>query len=224
MDLHELTIFNLAKGNHKRAADGVCLMEAVAWMEGEKHSDKPECACPVIGRFAIGINDRLPDEWRQRLVPFIPRLVGTRSKIHERERAEFLAWQAIRVFAPLALDAAKLPFWAGKLRAFKGTLVEAQILARGARDAATAAAYAATAAAYAATAAAADAATAAATAAAYDAADAAVYAASATHASRLDQAHHIVDRFYELTGLQEGQAPDTEITEAAVCKMLEATA
>jgi len=170
MNLNDLTIFNLKAGAHKKAEQGLCLMEAVAWMEGEKHSDAPQCACPVIGAFARRINDSLPDAWRQKLVPFIPRLVGTRSKEHEQQRAEYLAWQAIRVFAPIALDAAKLPVWAEKLRAFKGTLVEAHLLAIEARKAA----------AYAAASAAADAA---ADAAAYAASAAAAYAAAYAAAS-----------------------------------------
>ena len=128
MDLNALTIFKLSYGSHKSAEDGVCLMEAVAWMEGEPHSDHPQCACPIIGNFAMRINDKMPDEWRQKLVPFIPRLVGTRSKEHELARAEYLTWQAIRVFVPFAMDIANLSVWAAKLREFKGTLVNVHTL------------------------------------------------------------------------------------------------
>ena len=139
MDLESLTIFKLDRGNHKGGPQtGLCLMEAVAWMEGEPHSDRPECACPVIGRFAMRINDAMPDDWRQKLVPFIPRLVGSRSPAHERERAKFLAWQAIRVFAPIWLDDAGLSQWAARMRGYTGDLAGAQILARQARSAASA--------------------------------------------------------------------------------------
>lgn len=140
MNFNDWTIFRLAPGKHETPADGLCLMEAVAWMEGEPHFDAPRCACPIVGIYARRINDLLPDEWRQKLVGFIPRIAGTRSQQHERARGEYLAWQAVRVFAPLALDAANLPVWAEKLRAFDGTLGEAGELLYSAKGAAQAAA------------------------------------------------------------------------------------
>lgn len=38
----------LKEGSHEARERGVCAMEAVAWLAGEKHSDAPRCACPVI--------------------------------------------------------------------------------------------------------------------------------------------------------------------------------
>ncbi len=35
-------------GKHATREKGVCLMEAVAWWQGEEHSDMPECVCSVI--------------------------------------------------------------------------------------------------------------------------------------------------------------------------------
>ena len=46
----------LANGGHKSADDGMCLMEAVAYVAGEPHSDSPACASPIlasIGRRAV---------------------------------------------------------------------------------------------------------------------------------------------------------------------------
>jgi hypothetical protein len=60
--------------------EGVCLMEAVAWVTGEEHSDQPECACPVLTSAAITFNDRASDYDRQALIPAIPALVGSRVK------------------------------------------------------------------------------------------------------------------------------------------------
>src|ERR1700680_1196735 len=41
----------LASGSHGDRSHGLCAMEVVAWLAGEKHSDHPECASPVIAAF-----------------------------------------------------------------------------------------------------------------------------------------------------------------------------
>lgn len=65
---------------HASFEDGACLMEAVAWVAGEPWSDKPRCACPVIGDFLRHFNDGLPDDRRTELLrPLVPLLVGSRS-------------------------------------------------------------------------------------------------------------------------------------------------
>jgi hypothetical protein len=94
---------DLRKGSHSSRERGVCAMEAAAWLAGEPHSDKPQCACSVIGAFVIAWNDALPtDEDRNRLLkPLIPRLIGTASTQAVRERRSYLAldW-LIRVQTP----------------------------------------------------------------------------------------------------------------------------
>jgi hypothetical protein len=97
-------------------------MEMVAFMERLPHSDSPPCTCPVIAAFVRGINDAMTDAERGRLLPYLPRLVATVSPAHEQARAEYLAWQAIKVFAPIALDAAFLHAHAKELREFDVTL------------------------------------------------------------------------------------------------------
>jgi hypothetical protein len=59
--------------------EGVCLMEAVAWVSGEEHSDEPQCACPQLTALGISINDSTDDAGRQALIPAIPALVGSRT-------------------------------------------------------------------------------------------------------------------------------------------------
>ena len=96
----------LAEGPHAKRADGVCLLEAVAWLAGEPHSDKPSCACPVIAAFGRTLNDHLPDAERQALVPYITKIVGSVSTPEvERKRAFIASDYAVRVFAPIALRA-----------------------------------------------------------------------------------------------------------------------
>ncbi len=103
-----ITLPPLMSGQHDSPADGLCAMEMVAYMERLPHSDKPACTCPVITTFVIVMNDLLPNSKRNELLPYLPRLVGTVSPSHEQERAEYLAWAAITIFAPAALRAAKL--------------------------------------------------------------------------------------------------------------------
>ena len=178
MNFEQLAVFNLSTGSHKSAEEGVCAMEAVAWLEGLPHTDRPECTCPVIAAYVRGINDNMPD--RSLLIPYLPRLVGTVSLNHEHERAEYLAWQAIRVFAPATLRAFGLNRQAQNLEVFRGDLSAAAAASRAAARAARAAVVARAAdAAYAAAYAAADAAADAAAVAAAAAAAAAAYAAYA---------------------------------------------
>lgn len=76
MEFADLSKFELRRGNHDRPEDGLCVLEAVAWFEGEPHSDHPRCVCPVLAHFCRAFNDRLGDR-RQDLVPYIPRLANT---------------------------------------------------------------------------------------------------------------------------------------------------
>lgn len=51
VDLEKVT---LREGAHGSREEGMCVMEAVAWFAGEPHSDSPDCASPIITKFAIG--------------------------------------------------------------------------------------------------------------------------------------------------------------------------
>ena len=98
----------LKSGAHdRRAMDAICVMEAVAWVAGEPHSDHPECVCPVLSALARGWNDTLPsDEERNRLLrPLIPKLIGTRATpaIEQRRAWMLVDWQ-IRTYAPAFMD------------------------------------------------------------------------------------------------------------------------
>ena len=77
----ELATITLKSGSHATREEGVCAMEAVAWLAGEPHSAAPKCASPVIGGFLRSWNDALPtDESRQRLLlPLLPLAVSTRA-------------------------------------------------------------------------------------------------------------------------------------------------
>src|SRR5262249_52252623 len=64
-------------GGHDSPSDGLCLMEAVAYVRGIPHTDHPACVSEYLGQFGRTLNDGLDDATRQRLVRLIPLLPGT---------------------------------------------------------------------------------------------------------------------------------------------------
>jgi len=130
----------LRSGAHASASDGVSLMEAVSDLAGEPWSNSPSCTSPVLAVYARSLNDGLPDDERQRLKVYIPRLVGTAEPGLELRRAFICADAAVRVFAPLALAAAGLGEEAAKLSALAPVDPESAESARSAADSAESAA------------------------------------------------------------------------------------
>ncbi len=47
----ELETLVLKHGSHATPEDGMCILEAVAWVAGEEHSDRPKCASRVVSAF-----------------------------------------------------------------------------------------------------------------------------------------------------------------------------
>src|SRR5690349_7970455 len=81
----------LMKGGHKSLEEGACVMEAVSYIAGEAWSDHPKCASPVITSIMIGLNDRMTDDERQTLKPYIPRLVGTAAPSVVEDKRRYMA-------------------------------------------------------------------------------------------------------------------------------------
>lgn len=100
----------LGKGQHEGPEDGMCAIEAAAWVAGEPWSDRPECVCPVIAEFCRVWNDVLPaDERNAILRPLVPRLVGTRgSEALARRRSLMAADWLVREHMPAWLRLAGL--------------------------------------------------------------------------------------------------------------------
>ena len=111
----------LGHGSHPAPSNGLveaCVMEAVSYVAGEPWSAAPECASPVITAFLVSWNDSLPDEDRQMLKPYIPRIVGTRtSKKDEETRAWMMTDWLARECAPAWLRLAGLTGQAEALEA-----------------------------------------------------------------------------------------------------------
>jgi hypothetical protein len=201
----------LKTGSHTNRADGLCALEAVAWLAGEPHSAHPNCTCPVIASMVHRFNDRFDsDATRTRVLgPLLPLLVGTRSsRIVMIKRGLIAADFAVRVCAPIALETLGFKNHTDKLRALapivdrETALVGNAAASNAANAASSATAYAAyAAAAYAAYAAAAAASNAAAYAAAAAAAasSAAAYAAYAPYAATAAQRRAATQKLYDLT-------------------------
>jgi hypothetical protein len=128
----------LIKGHTDDASTGACAMAAVSWLMHGKHSDKPECACPVLTSFVIPANDAMPADVRQRFLPYLHRIAGSRSEKHEAARTRILWLASVRIFAPIALDQSGLHAEAEKLRALPDD-VSAETAAKAAETAAWAA-------------------------------------------------------------------------------------
>jgi hypothetical protein len=144
----------LAKGAHSDQKQ-MCVMEAVAYVAGEPWSDSPACASPVIAAFLRRWNDDLDDETRQKLKPFVAKLVGSKStEAVESKRAWMLLDWLVRHYTPAWLDLAGLTEQATALRALaewtpktwrdgQGAIADAKTRSAAAWDAARAAAGAA---------------------------------------------------------------------------------
>lgn len=86
-----LPVIRFEAGAHLFRERGMCVMEAVAFLAGEPHSDEPECACPVITQLAQFVNDCATDDERQELLAGLPwRIIGTRDPDAAKERMKML--------------------------------------------------------------------------------------------------------------------------------------
>ena len=90
--LPDLEAIQLQAGSHNSPDEGMCVMEAAAWVAGEPFSDHPQCASKVIGAFLRSWNDTLDDAGRQTLKPYIVRLVGSAGTPEQEDRR---AWMAL---------------------------------------------------------------------------------------------------------------------------------
>jgi hypothetical protein len=148
----DLEGLRLGHGSHDRPEQGMCVMEAVAFVAGEPFSDHPECASPVIGAFLRSWNDSSDDEQRQELKQYIGRLVGSKgTKAQEDQRSWMALDWLVRVQTPAWLRLAGLDAQAGVLEglgevtassvpSMRGPIEAVRTDARAARDAARAAA------------------------------------------------------------------------------------
>ena len=104
LNLEELT---LGSGSHSGPSDGMCVMEAAAYMAGEPWSDHPTCVSPVIAAFLRSWNDSLPDSDRGQLVRYLANVhdggvlgTGPASPELENRRSWLAVDWSVRVHTP----------------------------------------------------------------------------------------------------------------------------
>ena len=151
-NFHQLLNWKLQTGSHKFPGPdgGTCINEAAIVVAGFKYksissaSDCPPCFSVVFSSYLLTLNDKMPDDVRQKLIPFATKLAGSAdSNEIERERCEYIIREVThRIIAPM-LDK-DYPKHAKALRA-ANTMQEIKVAANAAYAAATAyaAAYAA---------------------------------------------------------------------------------
>jgi hypothetical protein len=76
-----LATVELVRSRGDAARGKLCIMSLVARLAEEPHSDRPTSASPVIAAFARPLNDAMDRQTRQRLIPFAPRIQGTRASL-----------------------------------------------------------------------------------------------------------------------------------------------
>jgi hypothetical protein len=137
IEIENLWKYDLRRGNTDHPGNDACLYDAAKWITCGEIGDDPPCACPVIRAYAIGLNDMLPDDQRQRLKPFILRVANNRDPESEPARAEYLIRRAAGVILPIALEAGRLLERAAVLQrvARDGTLDDIGIIAEDAAGA-----------------------------------------------------------------------------------------
>jgi len=104
---YDFRTFTFGTGSHDTRENGMCVMEAVAYVAGEEHSDSPKCACPVISAFMRTWNDSIDDDARRRelLSPFIFRLPGTKADAETELKRSWMAFDwLVRELLPAFLE------------------------------------------------------------------------------------------------------------------------
>lgn len=103
--VRELSIDSLSldSGSHNPNAPigpKFCLLEAVAYIAGEKWTDRPACVSPLLGGYGRNLNDAMDYAARQRLKPFIYRLLGTGAGENPtgEDRSRVIAADHIRAY------------------------------------------------------------------------------------------------------------------------------
>lgn len=76
----KLSEIPLAQGNHTLIEEGMCIMEAIAFIAGEEHSDHPSCVDPDLTEVFIAVNDELENsKEREFLKDLVPVIIGTKN-------------------------------------------------------------------------------------------------------------------------------------------------
>jgi len=124
------TDYTLAYGTHPNPQEGRCAMEWVAHLAGERHSDQPDCVSRVVRALCVALNDGLNCPERQRLRPYLPRMIGTAADGLDTPRAWMALDWLIGVYAPTWLRRAGLHDAAAQLCAPDAAVPDSAALVR----------------------------------------------------------------------------------------------
>ena len=114
---HWLKNIHLTKGYHRAKTPGEwCLMEAAAYISGESWTDHPKCVSPVLTSYGVALNDSWDDDQRQKLIPFIPRLLGTAGDGQDKARSYLAIDWLLRIYTSTWVHLAGLTAEASALR------------------------------------------------------------------------------------------------------------
>lgn len=94
----------LSAGHHESPSAGLCVMECVAYIAGEAHTDRPACADYLCSQYAILINDQSIDSRRQTMIKYVLRLAGSKSEAVAEQRFLMMLNTAVKKFLPYTLD------------------------------------------------------------------------------------------------------------------------
>lgn len=104
IDPERYAAITLGRGMHETLDEGTCLMEAVAYLVGEEHSDSPACVSPILGEFGRSLNDVLSHDLRQELRGLIPSLPGTVDDGMDEKRGYMALDWLVRTWLPTWLE------------------------------------------------------------------------------------------------------------------------
>jgi len=100
MNTIDLDSLVLTLGTHDSWEDGANLLEACSRAAGEPWSDRPACVSHILGGYGRALNNTLPDDLRQHLKRFIPRLLNTAGDGQDEARGLLALHWLITVYAP----------------------------------------------------------------------------------------------------------------------------
>ena len=129
----------LQQGSHNpprgEELPSACVMEAVAWLDGEYFTDRPACVSPVLHAPFQRLNDRWPDDRRQMLLPLGIQAMGTAGDGLDDARRQ-VAWDALPDLLVPWLRLAELDVEADAIVAAVGDVAAMRAALRAASDAA----------------------------------------------------------------------------------------
>jgi hypothetical protein len=133
LDFEALWPFKLHRFGTYRG-DGPCVMEVVSFLDGGPiDDDDPSCVADALLVFVQHVHDAMPDDERQKLLRFVPRLLDSWDLAADLPRVHFLSVEALRNWLPLALEAGGFTHLAAQftlpvfdLRGYRPFLAEAR--------------------------------------------------------------------------------------------------